>query len=724
MSMFRRPTDTSSDSSSYSSSSSEEEDDEDGGDEVGLSRHVNGPTTVGREMVGTELTPTETLSSNDFSLADNDDVRTMTVEDHRTNMLAAVLDELSRYKALEMLNNASAGVELLTKDSPEVRELGGTIFSGMSQMLDATNLVPANVSSQANRALRQQYLAGLERFSFRGHGHGSPVNRRRSSSDHTEQGPSTALVRRNSQQQPLAFMGTTQAQLEQLAYETSNLNIIRRPSAEFRLSTAIRYASHYENTFEERGILGKGGFGRVYHTVNILDRREYAVKKIPLSPRLSERYRQGGHQELTGILKEVQALARLDHCNVVRYYGAWLQAPTATPALPAHQISPSVVSFRGQRLLEAPQPSDESPHMSRIRPISSNEADDFDPFERDDDTMSKQDELWSYRDNSHQDLSGIDGSIQPDIFTEGNVGLAAQEHEIVDHSSVYVLHVQMSMYPMTLAQYIDRHSSPRSQSTVHAHRHCFHLVPAIRIMLALLAGVMYIHSQGLIHRDIKPTNIFLDAAHQRSTGSVADGFADVRSCPSCKRIDPHRLSAARAMNPRIGDFGLVAELQKVATDNASPTHPPSHGASPTTTLSEKAVGTEYYRPPPFYYASPPTGGKGKRRQPIPHHIVDEKLDVFALGVIFLELLCACSTRMERMSLLEGCQRKVLPNTLKQDILDQSYDEQVAEEIANVLQSVMEPDPEKRLTCGQFSHSLRRILDECNGKTTTLGNGQI
>jgi serine/threonine protein kinase len=41
--------------------------------------------------------------------------------------------------------------------------------------------------------------------------------------------------------------------------------------------------SHYENVFLEKGKIGKGGFGQVFHVQNRFDGEEYAVKKILLT---------------------------------------------------------------------------------------------------------------------------------------------------------------------------------------------------------------------------------------------------------------------------------------------------------------------------------------------------------------------------------------------------------------------------------------------------------
>jgi eukaryotic translation initiation factor 2-alpha kinase 3 len=82
-------------------------------------------------------------------------------------------------------------------------------------------------------------------------------------------------------------------------------------------------------------LLGRGGFGRVYQCFNPLDNQFYAVKKIPLSPELSNLIctgqRPGGlGSGIEELLREVKALATLDHPNVVRYHQTWIEEPPVT----------------------------------------------------------------------------------------------------------------------------------------------------------------------------------------------------------------------------------------------------------------------------------------------------------------------------------------------------------------------------------------------------------
>ncbi|GBP66162.1 Eukaryotic translation initiation factor 2-alpha kinase 3 [Eumeta japonica] len=78
------------------------------------------------------------------------------------------------------------------------------------------------------------------------------------------------------------------------------------------------YVGRYETDFSPVRCLGRGGFGVVFEAKNNIDHCSYAVKRITLPRRESKRER---------VLREVRALAKLEHENIVRYFNAWLEEP-------------------------------------------------------------------------------------------------------------------------------------------------------------------------------------------------------------------------------------------------------------------------------------------------------------------------------------------------------------------------------------------------------------
>ncbi|XP_019251442.1 PREDICTED: interferon-induced, double-stranded RNA-activated protein kinase-like [Nicotiana attenuata] len=69
----------------------------------------------------------------------------------------------------------------------------------------------------------------------------------------------------------------------------------------------------YTEDFEEKELLGKGGFAVVYQCKHRLDESLYAVKKIPFND-----------QQLQEKLREVKILAVVQHSRVLRYHQVYL----------------------------------------------------------------------------------------------------------------------------------------------------------------------------------------------------------------------------------------------------------------------------------------------------------------------------------------------------------------------------------------------------------------
>ena len=131
------------------------------------------------------------------------------------------------------------------------------------------------------------------------------------------------------------------------------------------------------------------------------------------------------------------------------------------------------------------------------------------------------------------------------------------------------------------------------------------LEQALSLGQGILAGVAHAHSQGLIHRDLKPDNVLLEPL---------DG-------------------PTRGWTPRVGDFGLARAL---------------HSTDERRTRTGLAMGTPGYMAPEQYRD---ISG------------VDARADIFALGCILYELLCGRPT-FERGDVIALYQR-----ALRMDFVD-------------------------------------------------------
>ncbi|KAM3594723.1 uncharacterized protein V6R79_012831 [Siganus canaliculatus] len=78
------------------------------------------------------------------------------------------------------------------------------------------------------------------------------------------------------------------------------------------------YVSRYLTDFEPVQCLGRGGFGVVFEALNKVDDCNYAIKRIRLPNRELAREK---------VMREVKALAKLEHPGIIRYFNAWQESP-------------------------------------------------------------------------------------------------------------------------------------------------------------------------------------------------------------------------------------------------------------------------------------------------------------------------------------------------------------------------------------------------------------
>jgi translation initiation factor 2-alpha kinase 3 len=428
----------------------------------------------------------------------------------------------------------------------------------------------------------------------------------------------------------------------------------------------------YTRDFSELGIVGKGGYGKVYKVKHKLDGHFYAVKRILVPSAKVARFQQHGPDELNNILEEVRSLATFDHANIVRYHNAWLELtiePAEMPSFPTRTYLPDN-RLLGDRANLSSSPSDLGYLQSRFDDIHFGEpsagsdagivfeasnADDADDSRGSTHHTSLREQLSVKRKNRRSSQAsqatiatlastGSRMSAVEDVSEHSDdeeVEMIQRRHgpssqdmttdfseSMISHSDmpdralvstrtsgpVLTLNVQMSLYESNLAAFL----SPERTSFASKPElsHCFHPCVSLELLSNILSGVEYLHSQGVVHRDLKPANIFLALTTGRRSPY---GSVDLSSCKPCPDRDCVHVV------PRIGDFGLVAALDESCVVNTT-----------------RPVGTEFYRPE-----------KSSRNS--------DKLDVFALGVIAVEMLYKFVTRMERSDALSRLKKGEFPD---------------------------------------------------------------
>ncbi|OQR96449.1 eukaryotic translation initiation factor 2-alpha kinase [Achlya hypogyna] len=222
-------------------------------------------------------------------------------------------------------------------------------------------------------------------------------------------------------------------------------------STDSKLTRLAQYPFGRQNAFEtdftEHQLVAEGGFGKVFKCKSKVDGRYYAIKIQQF--RFTPRSIFSPAEIKDKMLREVHLLASLDHENVCRYYNTW--------------IFGTVVSA-------SPPPT----------PPRRAESDDPSYFDSVDDTPLDRVEF------ERTSPSTGDEDLAPTP--------PPRRQSVTLQMDVYI---QMALY--------------KGNSLQHWLHERSAVDPAANFMVfnQLVAGLKYIHSQGLVHRDIKPANVFL-----------------------------------------------------------------------------------------------------------------------------------------------------------------------------------------------------------------------
>ncbi|KAG5899731.1 hypothetical protein JTB14_030119 [Gonioctena quinquepunctata] len=399
------------------------------------------------------------------------------------------------------------------------------------------------------------------------------------------------------------------------------------------------FSSSYLSDFDTLRCLGKGGFGVVFEVKKKIDECSYAIKRITLPNEEKSKSR---------VMREVKALAKLEHQNIVRYFNSWLERPPQGwqeehdrkwIVDKSYASDTSVASTSGQKMKRSKSASISidifqkkfDPELPTAVHENENDDDSFIVFEK-----SSEDEVSEGISTKKTESDSV-------IFEESLVS-SLSEHlkKKIDWKRPSRRHHSWDLTPkdrVTLEtrdppvflyiqmQLCKKESLKEWLSSNKDREYLF----ILDIFSQILEAVEYVHLQGLIHRDLKPSNIFFSLE-----GKI-----------------------------KVGDFGLVKDMEDAFDmDLMKKGVPPYLGHT-------IEVGTHLYMSP----------------EQLQSRIYDYKVDIYSLGLIFFELLVPFSTEMERIKMLTDVKKNQFPK----DFPHKYPNEYI------LLQNMLCKDPNKRLT---------------------------
>ena len=397
--------------------------------------------------------------------------------------------------------------------------------------------------------------------------------------------------------------------------------------------------SRFKSDFTIISKLGQGGGGSVFKVKNRWDQMYYAIKRIKLCiPK---------KQNLNNILSTVQSegyvLSRIQKPYIVRYFQTWVEDYQKEDYADEQEED----EYEYCEVDENEIPNKDDTNVRRLsyekKTESSLPKEKFvrisNSFDKND-TSSKYVNIWENDDDDDYDLSNNNNNDDDCIIFE-NANNDKQEQQITKKKSSFnnninknkktqqrfkTLYIQMEFCEeKTLKEAIENKILSTDEKW--------------KLITQILEAMRFIHSQKLIHRDLKPGNIFLDANFNVKLGDF--GLA--------------KITKTKSQLEELISYSTTKEILNINSND----------------LMTYAIGTKYY-------CSPEQEKSNK---------YDYKTDMFSLGIIIFEMFYSFGSLMERDIVLRGIK--------EEQKFPKDFEDRCESNVVNIVKMLTNKNPKKR-----------------------------
>ncbi|CAD6209191.1 GSCOCG00003773001-RA-CDS [Cotesia congregata] len=397
--------------------------------------------------------------------------------------------------------------------------------------------------------------------------------------------------------------------------------------------------SRMKNEFKILESLGEGAFGDVWKVRNKLDGRVYAIKRIALDPK--------SKQSNKKMIREVKLLSRLNHENVVRYYNSWIENVNISN-VKRYSSSLSDQMSVNEEKTEKIKNHDLKNFESRSVTISEEDSSSSSSDDSSSEEESEDEEGFFHSPQKSEESSdGIEFKVDSESQIskaesfETSEKITSEENSSVEHKTKF-MYIQMEFCEKsTLRTAIDNNLYEDKDRLW-------------RLFREMVEGIAYIHQQGMIHRDLKPVNIFLDSNDHVKIGDFGLATTNIL-CSVVQTIDNERKVEVDNKNDIILD-------------------------EPRSMTGQ--VGTALYVAPEL-------------RNEVAKARYNQKVDIYSLGIILFEMCCKPpDTKMERVTILQKVRSKEI--ILPPDMTETEMPHQT-----HLLRWLLNHDPNQRPTAQEL-----------------------